>query len=97
MHHTKDRIVHTTAFARPVVEHCLEREIVQWVHSTKDLQLAPLAISVLNYCAFGLRSTLDRDHWRFFSQKLSFQLVLNDWCNNGRGMRYPVCVMMHIK
>ena len=27
----------------------------------------------------------------------SFQPVLHDWCNKGRGMRYPVCGMMHIK
>ena len=27
----------------------------------------------------------------------SFQPVLHDWCNNGRGMCYPVCGMVHIK
>ena len=27
----------------------------------------------------------------------SFQSVLHDWCNKGRGMCYPVCGMMHIK
>ena len=27
----------------------------------------------------------------------SFQPVLRDWCNKGRGMCYPVCGMMHIK
>ena len=27
MHHTTDRITHTTAFVTPVVEHWLEREI----------------------------------------------------------------------
>ena len=27
----------------------------------------------------------------------SFQPVLHDWCNKGRGMYYPVCGMMHIK
>ena len=26
-----------------------------------------------------------------------FQLVLHDWCNKGRGMCYPVCVIVHIK
>ena len=31
-----DRILHTTAFVKPVVEHWLEREIVQWVHPMKD-------------------------------------------------------------
>ena len=27
----------------------------------------------------------------------SFQPVLHDWCNNGRGMCNPVCGMVHIK
>ena len=35
-HHPTDRIAHTTAFVIPVVEHWLEREIVQWVHPMKD-------------------------------------------------------------
>ena len=28
---------------------------------------------------------------------LSFQPVLHDWCNKGRGMCYPLCGMVHIK
>ena len=36
MHHPTDRITHTTAFVRPVVEHWLEREIAPWVHPMKD-------------------------------------------------------------
>ena len=31
-----DRIAHTTAFVTTVVEHWLEWEIAQWVHSMKD-------------------------------------------------------------
>ena len=27
----------------------------------------------------------------------SFQSALQDWCNKGRGMCYPVCGMVHIK
>ena len=27
----------------------------------------------------------------------SLQPVLHDWCNKGRGMRYPVCGTVHIK
>ena len=27
----------------------------------------------------------------------SFQPVLHDWCNKGRGLCYPVCGMVHIK
>ena len=33
MHHPTDRIIHTTAFVTPVVEHWLERELAQWVHA----------------------------------------------------------------
>ena len=33
---------HTTAFVTPVVEHWLEREIVQWVHPMKDRSDDPL-------------------------------------------------------
>ena len=36
MHYPTDRIAHTTAFVTPVMEHCLEREIAQWVHPMKD-------------------------------------------------------------
>ena len=36
MHHPTDKIIHTTAFVTPVVEHWLKREIAQWVHPMKD-------------------------------------------------------------
>ena len=36
MHHPTDRIIHTTAFVTPVVEHWLVREIAQWVHPMND-------------------------------------------------------------
>ena len=36
MHHPTYRIAHTTAFATPVLQHWLEREIAQWVHPMKD-------------------------------------------------------------
>ena len=35
MHHPTGRTAHATAFDTPVVEHCLEREIAQWVHSMR--------------------------------------------------------------
>ena len=34
---------------------------------------------------------------RSFVMYFSFQSVLNDWCNKGRGMCYPDCEIMHIK
>ena len=36
MHNPTERIIHTTAFVTPVVEHWLKREIAQWVHPMKD-------------------------------------------------------------
>ena len=37
-----DRIIHTTAFFIPVVEHWVERGIAQWVHPMKDRSDDPL-------------------------------------------------------
>ena len=36
MHQPTQRIIYTTAFVTPVVEHWLEREIAKWVHYMKD-------------------------------------------------------------
>ena len=38
---------------------------------------------------------LSLSEWSF--TYFSFQPVLHDWCNKGRGMYYPVCGMVHIK
>ena len=45
MHHPTDRITHTTVFVTPVVEHCLEQEIAQWVHYEGSIRrpIAPSA------------------------------------------------------
>ena len=49
----------------------------------------------------SVRSWCDRPSDRSFIvdplSYLSFQPVLHDWCNKGRGMCYPVCGMVHIK
>ena len=84
MYHSKDRITHTTAFVTPVVEHWQEGEIAQWVYPMKDQQhVSSLAVGVVLY----------HNPLSYFS----FQPVLHDWCNKGRGMCYPVCGMVHIK
>ena len=36
-------------------------------------------------------------HWVDPLSYFSFQPVLHDWCNKGRGMCYLVCGMVHIK
>ena len=45
MHYPTYRIIHTMGFVTPVVEHWLEREIVQWVHHEELIRqpIAPLA------------------------------------------------------
>ena len=43
-------------------------------------------------------SEIDLDHFLYNGKSyFSFQQVLYDWCNKGRGMYYPVCGMVHIK
>ena len=45
----------------------------------------------------SVRSWCDGSSDRSFMGYFSFQPVLHDWCNKGRGMYYPVCGIMHIK
>ena len=47
--------------------------------------------------AHGTMGTSDRSFIVDPLSYFSFQPVLHDWCNKGRGMCYPVCGMMHIK
>ena len=51
--------------------------------------------SEIYICGKSVRSWFDGslDRLSYFS----FQLMLHDWCNKGRGICYPVCGMMHIK
>ena len=44
MHHPTDRILHTTAFVTPVMEHWQDREIAQWHISSKGFHLKRLLI-----------------------------------------------------
>ena len=45
MHHATYRIVHTTTFVTPIMEHWLEWEIAQWIHRERSIQrpIAPWA------------------------------------------------------
>ena len=63
---------------------------------------SPGELTVLARGAMGRR--IDPSWWTHWSIYLwkkrsyfSFQPVLHDWCNKGRGMCYPVCEMVHIK
>ena len=69
MHHPTDRITHTTAFVKTVVEHWLEQEIAWWIHLegsirrpiapwanalTTELHLAPC----LRMCWWSLKASV---------------------------------------
>ena len=53
-----------------------------------------------SFVVIAFRSCCDESPDRSFMvdplSYFSFQPVLHDWCNKGRGMCYPVCGMMHI-
>ena len=100
MHHPTDRIIHTTAFVTPVVEHWLERD--------PSLSVLSLHMYLFQYNGAGRSSEVERSlmvRWVVGSilhgvdplSYFSFRPVLHDWCNKGRGMCYPVCGMVHIK
>ena len=61
----------------------------------------PIAGSEMQLRGKSVHSWCDGSSDRFFMvdplSYFSFQPVLHDWCNKGRGMCYPVCGIMHIK
>ena len=103
MNYPTDRIVHTTAFVTPVVEHWLKLEIALCVHheglirrpiTHHEQMLYQRAKSRSLGCCGGHRNP---QQVGLISRYFSFQPVLHDWCKKGHGMCYPVCGMMHIK
>ena len=50
-------------------------------------------VSVRLWCDGSLDRSFMVDPLSYFS----FQPVLHDWCNKGRGMYSPVCGLVHIK
>ena len=100
MDHSTERIA---AFVTPVVEYWLERPLCMYVYVSMYVRMyiseadlgggwgvrgpgSPKFCELL-YIYFRIQTS------RYFS----FQPVLHDWCNKGRGMCYPVCGMVHIK
>ena len=103
MHHPTNRITQTTAFVTPVVEHWLERENIP---TSGVLKTTYVVLHIVK--GAGRSSEVERSlmvRWVVGSilhgvdplSYFSFQPVLHDWCNKGRGMCYPVCGMVHIK
>ena len=108
MYHPTDRIAHTTAFFTPVVEHWLEREICQWGHIMVDISDKTITDSNQVRLGAGRSSEVERSlmvrrvvgsilHGVDTLSYFSFQPVLHDWCNKGRGVCYPVRGMVHTK
>ena len=64
--------------------------IYSYLHSFSDLDMYSI-IYVFNYLSLAIPLMVDKLSY------LSFQPVLHDWCNKGRGMCYPVCGVVHIK
>ena len=86
MHHPTDRIAHAIAFITPVVEHCLEQEIAQWV-IMRDRSNMPWCIR-----------SLDRSHIVDLLSYFSFQPVLHDWCKKNKRLSCAILYgIVHIK
>ena len=92
MHHPTNRITHTLAFVRPVVEHWLVREITQWFHHegsirrpiapranalTTELHLAPSDSTDPRYASTGPHGPLSSRSSENY--KLMFFMGSNIW------------------
>ena len=56
-----------------------------------------ISLALICIFLFGDNSATQHNHRVDPLSYFSFQPVLHDWCNKGRGMYYPVCGMVHIK
>ena len=59
--------------------------------------LSYIFVAILFVIALDLTENSDTLKSLTIYSYFSFQPVLHDWCNKGRGMCYPVCGMVHIK
>ena len=62
-----------------------------------SLETSAQLSSVVRAFAHGAMGRRIDPSWGGPLSYFSFQPVLHDWCNKGRGMCYPVCGMVHIK
>ena len=93
MHHPTDRIIHTTAFVKPVVEHWLEHLLLKRV----DHEQLKVTSKPVRGFAHGMMGHRIDPSWWFPLNYFSFQPVTHDWYNKLHGMCYPICGMVHIK
>ena len=77
------------------------RVFTEWIAKHPQSTIHNLVVSMHRRCAAVI--AVWGGHWTFWNLMIdplscfSFQPVLHDWCNKGRGMCYPVCRMVHIK
>ena len=85
MHHPTDRIIHTTAFVTPVVEHWLEREN-SWTGCTFEgrlLSRLPLAVGLV------VVPSDQEPSWRAVRDPSSRTLAASSWARASGGWRAP--------
>ena len=81
-----------------IVLHCVSFYICLYVHLPACLFLSGAGRSSEVECSLMVRWVVGSIlHGVDLLSYFSFQPVLYNWCNKGRGMCYPVCGMMHIK
>ena len=77
--------------------HCRLSSIVCNLEACKESTATSAQTLLGKLSAIGLFLVLNSRIGRSSTICCSFQPVLHDWCNKGRGMCYPVCGMVHIK
>ena len=98
--------VHQIAIKWLVIENCKSDSAISLIQGTRQSGATGIGCQMLD--GAGRSSEVERTlmvRWVVGSilhgvdplSYFSFQPVLHDWCNKGRGMCYPVCGMVHIK
>ena len=79
--------IHTHPYIHPSIHICMYVYIYMGAGHSSEVERSLIVRRVVRSILHGV------DPLRFFS----FQPVLHNWCNKGRGMCYPVCGMVYIK
>ena len=102
MHHPTDRITHTMAFVTPVVEHCLEREIAQWVYPMKDRSYDPSHHERMLYLWATSHSLTHLQvqiyYYSMYSQQLSHPIRMTSvkWGNKDKTSGRPISQIWYL-
>ena len=86
-----------TGMCHPLVSHLLVCATHWYVPPTGMWHWGPTTTLVLSNRMTWPDADITVGKMKEILQTVSFQPVLHDWFNKGRGMYYPVCGMVHIK